>query len=139
MKETYGIRLEKAIAIAEVEREDLADAMNITVQAISQVIVGRTKALTAENSAKAAKFLNVDHYWLATGIGSPRPAKNPPPVAQDEIERIARSTGVAVVDQIIELVALYQQASERGKSSILDMARSVVAQGKLRWRRTVNE
>jgi hypothetical protein len=36
------------------------------------VIAGKTKALTAENSALAARFLGVDMFWLATGIGNPQ-------------------------------------------------------------------
>lgn len=41
------------------------------MQAIGQVIRGDTGALTAENSARAARALGVDHYWLATGEGEP--------------------------------------------------------------------
>lgn len=66
---TYGERLEEALRWAKKDRAQLGAALQISVQAIGQVIAGKTKALTAENSAKAARFLNVDHYWLATGEG----------------------------------------------------------------------
>lgn len=66
---TYGERLEKALRWSKKDRAELGAALQISVQAIGQVIAGKTKALTAENSARAARFLNVDHYWLATGEG----------------------------------------------------------------------
>lgn len=69
---TYGSRLEEALRLAQRERIELATAIDVSVQAIGQVIAGKTKALTAENSAKAARFLGVDAYWLATGEGSAR-------------------------------------------------------------------
>lgn len=69
---TYGSRLEQALQLAGRERIELANAIDVSVQAIGQVIAGKTKALTAENSAKAARFLGVDAYWLATGEGSAR-------------------------------------------------------------------
>ncbi|MEM4988550.1 helix-turn-helix transcriptional regulator [Collimonas sp. H4R21] len=58
--------------IAQKDRQELADGIGVSVQAIGQVIAGKTKALTAENSALAAKFLGVDIFWLATGVGSPK-------------------------------------------------------------------
>jgi len=68
---SYGERLAEALRISGKERQHLADAMNVSVQAIGQVILGNTKALTAENTAYAAKYLGVDYYWLATGKGEP--------------------------------------------------------------------
>lgn len=70
---SYGKRLERALKLAGKERKELADNINVSVQAIGQVIVGKTAALTAENSARAAKFLKVDHHWLATGEGVAHP------------------------------------------------------------------
>lgn len=67
MNTTYGQRLEKALQAAQKDRQQLADALGVSVQAISQVIVGKTKALTAENSARAARYLKADWHWLATG------------------------------------------------------------------------
>lgn len=77
---TYGERLEEALRIAGRERKELCAAIDITLQALGQVISGKTKALTAANSARAARFLKVDHFWLATGEGEPRPKiENAPP------------------------------------------------------------
>ncbi len=70
MMNNYGARLAEALRIAGRERQELADGINVSVQAIGQVIAGKTKALTAENTALAARFLKVDQFWLATGIGS---------------------------------------------------------------------
>ncbi|WP_059415563.1 helix-turn-helix domain-containing protein [Cupriavidus basilensis] len=70
MKSTFGQRLEKALLDAKKDRHQLADELDISVQAVSQVIIGKTKALTAENTARAARFLQADWFWLATGIES---------------------------------------------------------------------
>jgi antitoxin HigA-1 len=71
MVNDYGNRLGQALELAKRERQELADAIGVSVQAIGQVIGGKTKALTAENSAHAAKFLGVSLFWLATGKGAP--------------------------------------------------------------------
>ena len=70
----FGKRLEEALRLSGKERKELADALGVSVQAIGQVIKGDTKALTAENCAKAALFLGEDLLWLATGDGSPAAA-----------------------------------------------------------------
>ncbi len=72
---TYGKRLQEALDLAEMGRGDLALALKVSVQSIGQTINGGTKAHTAENCARAAKFLQVDPFWLATGEGEARPAK----------------------------------------------------------------
>ena len=73
---TYGKRLARAMELARLTDKDarakLAKALGITVQAVGQTLTGSTKAFSAETSAKAARFLKVDHYWLATGEGEPR-------------------------------------------------------------------
>lgn len=69
---TYGDRLREALRLSKKDRTALGNALDISIQAIGQVIAGKTKALTAENSAKAAQFLCVDHFWLATGRGTPQ-------------------------------------------------------------------
>lgn len=48
--DTYGKRLDAALAAkAPKDRTWLAAQIGVTVQALSQVIIGKTKALTAEN------------------------------------------------------------------------------------------
>ena len=68
---TFGERLEEALRLAKQDRQQLADALGISVQAVSQVIVGKTKALTAENAARASQQLGVNMLWLCTGEGEP--------------------------------------------------------------------
>jgi transcriptional regulator with XRE-family HTH domain len=66
----FGDRLAHALVLADESRDGLAKALGISVQAISQVITGVTKAMTAENTVKAARHLGVSAYWLATGDGA---------------------------------------------------------------------
>ena len=84
---SYGDRLDQAIRLARSSRAAVATATGVSVQAIGQVIRGETVALTAENSARAAKELRVDHHWLATGEGSPTPKANCP-FSQELIEKL---------------------------------------------------
>jgi transcriptional regulator with XRE-family HTH domain len=62
-------RLTAAMKRANVNGAELGRAIGVTSQAISLILSGTSRALTAENTAKAARFLKVDHYWLATGEG----------------------------------------------------------------------
>lgn len=69
---TYGKRLQKALKATGKSRKQLAGALDCTVQAIGMVITGGGKAergLSAENNARAARFLRIDSHWLATGEG----------------------------------------------------------------------
>lgn len=87
---TYGARLAKAMEMARLTDKDarakLAKALDISVQAVGQVLTGTTKSFTADKSARAARFLKVDHFWLATGHGEPRP----PGLSEDAIAFAAR-------------------------------------------------
>lgn len=71
----YGERLAAAMKLADESREGLATAIGVSVQAIGQAVLGTTKAMTAENTLKAARHLAVNAYWLATGEESPRDAQ----------------------------------------------------------------
>jgi transcriptional regulator with XRE-family HTH domain len=66
----YADRLKQALADAGVSIADFARSMGLTYQAVSKVLKGTTKSLTAANNDKAAKLLHVDPGWLATGDGS---------------------------------------------------------------------
>ena len=80
----YGQRLRQALLLAgygvgddelrEGAAAKLAKALGISGAAVGMVLSGQTKQFTPENSARAARFLKVDHFWLATGEGEPRPA-----------------------------------------------------------------
>ncbi|MCY0854299.1 helix-turn-helix domain-containing protein [Cupriavidus sp. D39] len=106
MKSTYGQRLEQALTTSGKDRQQLADDIGISVQAVSQVLLGKTKALTAENSARAAKFLGVDSFWLATGAGSLASTKEeadqtwPFSVSREEYEQLS-SAQKSGLDRIV--------------------------------------
>ncbi len=70
---SYGKRLEQAIKLAGSSRAAAANAAGLSVQAIGQCIRGETEFLKVDGSARVAAFLDVDHYWLATGEGKARP------------------------------------------------------------------
>lgn len=65
----YGTRLKQALAATGKSRKQLGEAMGITVQAIGDVINAKSNAFTAENHARAAAFIGVNPFWLATGDG----------------------------------------------------------------------
>lgn len=76
MTASYSDRLAKALAHAGKTRAELAACLRrpdgtqgVSVSAVGQVLAGKSKSLTAENSALAARFLGVNHLWLAVGIG----------------------------------------------------------------------
>lgn len=79
---TYGERLGWALERAGKSGAELARELGVTKSAVYQVTGGQSATLTAINSARAAKLLNVDHHWLATGEGAPSP-RNLSPMAID--------------------------------------------------------
>lgn len=72
---TFSERLSLALSAAVMTPVKLAEELGVTVQAVSQVLSGSTKAMTAANCAKTARILSVDAYWLATGEGEMKPAQ----------------------------------------------------------------
>lgn len=103
---TFAERLKHALGL--VPRELLARELGVSVQAISQVLNGSTRAMTAANTALAAKFLGVSWFWLATGEGSPT-AVDATPEEEDilgalrEIRRINPETHAKLVRGIDEI------------------------------------
>lgn len=69
----FGARLAAALEAAKKTRRELADHLLISVQAVGQAINGGR--FSAANAAKAARFLGVNWYWLATGEESPAPTE----------------------------------------------------------------
>lgn len=74
---TFAQRLEAAMKEAQKSRADLGrvlrspdGGMGISPSAVAQLLSGASKSMTAENCARAARFLGVNGYWLATGEGS---------------------------------------------------------------------
>lgn len=65
----YWDRLEAALLHSGKTLKALQAHLGVSYQAMKKVQDGKTKALTAENNARAARFLGVSGYWLATGEG----------------------------------------------------------------------
>lgn len=76
-KSPYAERLAHAMSLPENEigAVELAEALGITRQAIDKLLKGGSKEMSASNNAKAARLLNVDPTWLATGEGTAQPAE----------------------------------------------------------------
>jgi hypothetical protein len=76
MATTYGERLQQALTHAHKTVPELARQLvkpdgqrGISGSAVYQVLRGETRAHTAENCLRAARYLQVDAFWLATGQG----------------------------------------------------------------------
>lgn len=76
MPSTFADRLAQALADSGKDRSELASVLRspkgqlgISASAIGQLLDGKSKSMTAENCARAARFLSVNQYWLATGDG----------------------------------------------------------------------
>lgn len=63
----YVERLELALKHAQVTPKDLQLHLGVSYQAMKKLMDGVSKSLSAENHARAARFLGVNSYWLATG------------------------------------------------------------------------
>lgn len=69
---TYGTRLEAALVFAKKTRKQLADELGCKPQTIGIVITWageKDRKLSTDYHTHAAKFLNVNAHWLATGEG----------------------------------------------------------------------
>lgn len=69
----YKERLTHALTLAGRSAKELYLHLDISYQAMKSLEDGKTKAFTAANNARAARYLDVDAFWLATGEGQPRP------------------------------------------------------------------
>lgn len=69
----FSDRLKAAMDGAKVSRDALSTHLGVTRVAIDKLLDGRSKSMTAANCARAALFLHVDLFWLATGVGEMRP------------------------------------------------------------------
>ncbi|MBX3634026.1 MAG: helix-turn-helix transcriptional regulator [Rubrivivax sp.] len=74
---TFGQRLQTALDTSNRKPAELArvlrspkGSLGVSTSAVAQVINGASRSLTAENCLRAARFLGVSPYWLATGEGA---------------------------------------------------------------------
>lgn len=114
---TYGERLGAAMEHAGRSRGELAAELAVSVQAISQVLLGKTIALSAANSAVAADFLGVDHRWLATGDGTMlRHSTWPFSVDRSAYERLSSDQKQALDDTVGAFVRASLGKPKRSKT-----------------------
>lgn len=74
----YKDRLKLAMALSGTSETDLAEALKVTRQGITKALKGGpkgTSAMSAYNNSLAARRMQVDPDWLATGKGEPRSDK----------------------------------------------------------------
>lgn len=69
--ETLAARIQWALDQSDRNQSDLAKAVGVTRNSVSQWITGKTEPAAA-SLKKAAVYLKVDVHWLATGEGQPR-------------------------------------------------------------------
>lgn len=81
MASTFADRLQRALDYKGCSRADLArvlrspkGTMGVSESAIGQLLDGKSKSMSAENCERAARYLGVDSYWLATGEGTMHPS-----------------------------------------------------------------
>jgi hypothetical protein len=72
---SYIERLLHALKIENKEMRQLQKHLGVTYTALKSLEDGRSKSLSAKNNVLAARFLNVDPLWLATGEGKPQDIK----------------------------------------------------------------
>ena len=115
---TYGERLAEALTVAKKNRKDLADAMDISVQAIGDAIRGKTAAFTAENNAKAAKLLKVNPNWLA---GMDEEMALPSADGVSNVQSALTNTTPSLAVTLAHLGELLQRASPKTRAVVADL------------------
>lgn len=112
---TYGARLQTAMDEARVDRKTLAKKLSITVQALGQVLGGKTKALDALHHTRAALFLHCDPLWLAAGgtrhMAPAAPVAEQPPANYDHLPR-----GITAAER--DVIQSYRQLPDRRQAEL---------------------
>lgn len=96
----YKDRLKVAMG-KTVTVQQLASAIGLSYQAIKKVVDGKSKALSAENNSKAARFLKVRADWLATGDGEMHPKK----ITAAVVDMVPRAAGWPFSDEVLRKLA----------------------------------
>ncbi|WP_391485411.1 LexA family transcriptional regulator [Acinetobacter baumannii] len=76
---TLAERLKYAMEVLppkKIKGVDLARAVGVKPPSVSDWLSGKSKKMEGENLLRAAKYLNVNALWLATGAGEPTPEQN---------------------------------------------------------------
>lgn len=69
----HNERIKIALTLSQKKASQLQKELGVSPAAMTYLLKGDSKGFSAENNARAARFLEVDAYWLATGEGAPRP------------------------------------------------------------------
>lgn len=93
--DSFGDRLKHALDVRKAERKALAAVLDISVQAISKII-NSNSSMNAQNTAKAARYLQVSWFWLATGEGEMDNVEYP--VAKQEALALANLRTIGTLD-----------------------------------------
>lgn len=124
---TYADRLALALTHAQISRVAFSKAIGISPQATALVLSGQTKALTAENTAHAARALRVNHYWLATGEGSMAEAMSPEASEaarlMDSVAPERRAQLLAMLVQMVDFATAPAPAPEPSSTPVLALPR----------------
>lgn len=129
--DSLGKRIKTRREELELDQVELARRAGVSQPTLANLESGknqRTKFLP-----ELARALGVSAEWLDTGEGpkdATRPIKVYNGLQEDEEPR---------VDDVIELIALFQQCSPRGRDNILDLARAAAKLGHVRWKRVSGE
>lgn len=85
----YWDRILDALKHAGVTPKQLQENLSISYQAMKKLEEGKTKSFSAENNARAARFLGVNSFWLATGeeaMFEEKQTNNTPYAIQDRVQ-----------------------------------------------------
>lgn len=110
---SYKERLAAAIKAAQVSDNQLAAYLGVSIQAVRKISAGTSLAFSAENNAKAARFLRVSSYWLATGDGEMRSDRTWPFVllTQKQAASLTKVNLETVENLALDLLARQQSLS----------------------------
>ena len=120
MIESIGNRIQRARKEAGITQQQLADACGISRSAVALWETGDTQAIKSEHIFKAARALNKNAEWLATGAGPEQPngvlreiiAALPDESAQQALDfilyRVERADGVIASEKIARYTAMIE-------------------------------
>ena len=114
---SYGTRLATAMAEAKVDRKALAKHLRMSVQAVGQVLSGKTKALDAQHHTKAFMYLACDPLWLATGARQAAGGGHPH-IAEPSAAYDATPAGLTTVER--DLINAFRALPPRRQSELRD-------------------
>lgn len=118
----YKDRLQRAMNLRGVGKQELADAIGISYQAVRKAVLGLSGAFNAENNAKAAAHLRVSPDWLAANIGDMETGAAP--VTQTDAQSAFSSSWPFSPDLLSQVLAL----DEAGRQQVEGALRLVLAQ-----------